>query len=180
MLVAKRRSQAATTDAMAGRHHRASEALGRGRRPGVLQLRSDRRRGEQLSCSTYVPGHAYQPPVPYVRATHNSLLRTVRAPGGWPLYVRRTRTRCSPPEHLVASGSVGLEPARPVRPGSRGDQTCTYGTQVSRCVPEVEGFAPDVFVAIGGGGFIPARMLRTEVKRVACRNPNPNPNPNLR
>jgi len=33
-------------------------------------------------------------------------------------------------------------------------------------VPEVEGFAPDVFVAIGGGGFIPARMLRTEVKRV--------------
>eukprot|EP00964_Phaeocystis_antarctica_P129512 scaffold93351_cov63-Phaeocystis_antarctica.AAC.3 len=92
---------------MAGRHHRASEALGRGRRPGVLQLRSDRRRGEQLGCSTYVPGYAYQPPVPYVRATHTSLLRTVRAPGGWPLYVRRTRTRCSPPEHLVASGSVG-------------------------------------------------------------------------
>ena len=47
-------------------------------------------------------------------------------------------------------------------------------------MPEVEGVAPDVFVAIGGGGFIPARMLRTEVKRVACRNPNPNPNPNLR
>ena len=36
---------------------------------------------------------------------------------------------------------------------------------VSRCVPEVEAFAPDVFVAIGGGGFIPARMLRTEVKK---------------
>ena len=26
-------------------------------------------------------------------------------------------------------------------------------------------FNPDVFVAIGGGGFIPARMLRTEVKK---------------
>ena len=38
-------------------------------------------------------------------------------------------------------------------------------SSVSRCVPEVEAFAPDVFVAIGGGGFIPARMLRTEVKK---------------
>ena len=36
---------------------------------------------------------------------------------------------------------------------------------VSASVPEVEAFAPDVFVAIGGGGFIPARMLRTEVKK---------------
>ena len=36
---------------------------------------------------------------------------------------------------------------------------------VSSCVPAVEAFAPDVFVAIGGGGFIPARMLRTEVKK---------------
>ena len=36
---------------------------------------------------------------------------------------------------------------------------------VSRAVPEVEAFNPDVFVAIGGGGFIPARMLRTEVKK---------------
>lgn len=36
---------------------------------------------------------------------------------------------------------------------------------VSSTVPEVEAFAPDVFVAIGGGGFIPARMLRTEVKK---------------
>ena len=36
---------------------------------------------------------------------------------------------------------------------------------VSRAVPEVEAFAPDVFVAIGGGGLIPARMLRTEVKK---------------
>ena len=38
-------------------------------------------------------------------------------------------------------------------------------TAVARCVPEVEAFAPDVFVAIGGGGFIPARMLRTKVKK---------------
>ena len=36
---------------------------------------------------------------------------------------------------------------------------------VSASVPQVEAFAPDVFVAIGGGGFIPARMLRTEVKK---------------
>jgi hypoxanthine phosphoribosyltransferase len=35
---------------------------------------------------------------------------------------------------------------------------------VSSTVPAVKAFAPDVFVAIGGGGFIPARMLRTEVK----------------
>ena len=36
---------------------------------------------------------------------------------------------------------------------------------VSSCVPAVKEFNPDVFVAIGGGGFIPARMLRTEVKK---------------
>ena len=36
---------------------------------------------------------------------------------------------------------------------------------VSNCVPAVEAFNPDVFLAIGGGGFIPARILRTEVKR---------------
>ena len=36
---------------------------------------------------------------------------------------------------------------------------------VSSAVPAVKAFAPDVFVAIGGGGFIPARMLRTEVKK---------------
>ena len=36
---------------------------------------------------------------------------------------------------------------------------------VSGSVPEVQAFAPDVFVAIGGGGFIPARMLRTEVQK---------------
>ena len=31
-------------------------------------------------------------------------------------------------------------------------------------VPQIQEFAPDVIVAIGGGGFIPARMLRTELK----------------
>ena len=31
-------------------------------------------------------------------------------------------------------------------------------------VPRIKAFAPDVIVAIGGGGFIPARMLRTEIK----------------
>ena len=36
---------------------------------------------------------------------------------------------------------------------------------VMACVPAVEEFKPDVFVAIGGGGFIPARMLRTKVKK---------------
>lgn len=35
---------------------------------------------------------------------------------------------------------------------------------VSRAVPAIRAFAPDVIVAIGGGGFIPARMLRTEVR----------------
>ena len=35
---------------------------------------------------------------------------------------------------------------------------------VSGAVPRVRAFRPDVIVAIGGGGFIPARMLRTEVK----------------
>eukprot|EP00041_Stephanoeca_diplocostata_P024707 m.633309 g.633309 ORF g.633309 m.633309 type:complete len:226 (-) comp22580_c0_seq40:3072-3749(-) len=34
---------------------------------------------------------------------------------------------------------------------------------VTRCVPKVKAFNPDVIVAIGGGGFIPARMLRTEI-----------------
>ncbi|KAG7348968.1 phosphoribosyltransferase [Nitzschia inconspicua] len=36
---------------------------------------------------------------------------------------------------------------------------------VSRLVPTLrEEFQPDVMIAIGGGGFIPARMLRTELK----------------
>ena len=35
---------------------------------------------------------------------------------------------------------------------------------VSASVDKVKAFKPDVIVAIGGGGFIPARMLRTEVK----------------
>ena len=35
---------------------------------------------------------------------------------------------------------------------------------VSSSVDRVKAFRPDVIVAIGGGGFIPARMLRTEVK----------------
>jgi hypothetical protein len=35
---------------------------------------------------------------------------------------------------------------------------------VSSLVPKVKEFKPDVIIAIGGGGFIPARMLRTEVK----------------
>jgi len=35
---------------------------------------------------------------------------------------------------------------------------------VSASVDRVKAFKPDVIVAIGGGGFIPARMLRTEVK----------------
>lgn len=36
---------------------------------------------------------------------------------------------------------------------------------ISSAVPKVQAFNPDVFLAIGGGGFIPARMLRTEVKK---------------
>lgn len=35
---------------------------------------------------------------------------------------------------------------------------------VSETVPLVRSFNPDVIVAIGGGGFIPARMLGTEIK----------------
>jgi hypoxanthine phosphoribosyltransferase len=31
-------------------------------------------------------------------------------------------------------------------------------------VPKIKEFKPDVIVAIGGGGFIPARMLRTQIK----------------
>lgn len=35
---------------------------------------------------------------------------------------------------------------------------------VAGLVPRVKEFKPDVIIAIGGGGFIPARMLRTQVK----------------
>lgn len=35
---------------------------------------------------------------------------------------------------------------------------------ITGLVPQIQEFAPDVIVAIGGGGFIPARMLRTELK----------------
>ena len=39
---------------------------------------------------------------------------------------------------------------------------------VMACVPAVEEFEPDVFVAIGGRGiFIPARMLRTSGSKKA-------------
>ena len=36
--------------------------------------------------------------------------------------------------------------------------------RLSRVVPELRRFAPDVIVAIGGGGFIPARVLRSSLK----------------
>ena len=35
---------------------------------------------------------------------------------------------------------------------------------VSNLVAPARAFKPDVIIAIGGGGFIPARMLRTELK----------------
>eukprot|EP00588_Corethron_pennatum_P014493 CAMPEP_0194277876 /NCGR_PEP_ID=MMETSP0169-20130528/10080_1 /TAXON_ID=218684 /ORGANISM="Corethron pennatum, Strain L29A3" /LENGTH=219 /DNA_ID=CAMNT_0039021941 /DNA_START=36 /DNA_END=691 /DNA_ORIENTATION=+ len=35
---------------------------------------------------------------------------------------------------------------------------------VSKLVPKIKEFDPSVIIAIGGGGFIPARMLRTELK----------------
>lgn len=35
---------------------------------------------------------------------------------------------------------------------------------VSALVPQIQEFEPSVIIAIGGGGFIPARMLRTELK----------------
>lgn len=44
----------------------------------------------------------------------------------------------------------------------------SYGdihSTVSKLVPELkENFQPDVLIAIGGGGFIPARILRTQLK----------------
>lgn len=62
------------------------------------------------------------------------------------------------------------DPAEKQRRSLAADGKCYFSyaqiaSAVSRCVPEVEAFNPDVFVAIGGGGFIPARMLRTEVKK---------------
>ncbi|VEU33655.1 unnamed protein product [Pseudo-nitzschia multistriata] len=35
---------------------------------------------------------------------------------------------------------------------------------MSRLVPRIKAFDPSVIIAIGGGGFIPARILRTELK----------------
>ncbi|KAL7572513.1 hypothetical protein ACA910_000337 [Epithemia clementina (nom. ined.)] len=35
---------------------------------------------------------------------------------------------------------------------------------ISSLVPELQAFHPDVMIAIGGGGFIPARILRTQLK----------------
>lgn len=35
---------------------------------------------------------------------------------------------------------------------------------VTRLVPQIQEFNPFVIIAIGGGGFIPARMLRTELQ----------------
>jgi uncharacterized protein len=35
---------------------------------------------------------------------------------------------------------------------------------VTSLVPQIHEFNPSVIIAIGGGGFIPARMLRTELK----------------
>jgi len=35
---------------------------------------------------------------------------------------------------------------------------------ITSLVPQIKAFNPDVIIAIGGGGFIPARMLRTELK----------------
>ena len=35
---------------------------------------------------------------------------------------------------------------------------------ITALTPQIEKFKPDVIIAIGGGGFIPARMLRSSIK----------------
>ena len=53
-------------------------------------------------------------------------------------------------------------------PADDGKVYYSYGDihdSVSRLVPTLQtDFVPTVMIAIGGGGFIPARMLRTELK----------------
>ncbi len=69
----------------------------------------------------------------------------------------------------VMSGAK-QDPTEKVHRSLAADGKCYYSyaqvaSAVMNCVPAVESFGPDVFVAIGGGGFIPARMLRTKVKK---------------
>lgn len=73
-------------------------------------------------------------------------------------------------DRLVQSVNAKQDPVEKNKRSLAADGKCYFSyaqiaSAVHRAVPEVEAFAPDVFVAIGGGGFIPARMLRTEVKK---------------
>jgi uncharacterized protein len=65
--------------------------------------------------------------------------------------------------------STSTPPPAPVKsPADDGKVYYSYADiheSMSRLVPTLQkDFKPDVMIAIGGGGFIPARMLRTELK----------------
>lgn len=53
------------------------------------------------------------------------------------------------------------------------DGKCYYSWQqieetLAQVAPALHNFAPDVIIAIGGGGFIPARVLRSSIQVHHC------------
>ena len=82
----------------------------------------------------------------------------------------KAASRASAPRRrlLEYSRSVTMTPSpaasRSLAPDGR--QYFSYAqiaATISSTVPAVRDFRPDLIIAIGGGGYIPARMLRTEV-----------------
>lgn len=62
----------------------------------------------------------------------------------------------SPEEHKLAK-----------KPAPDGRVYFSYAevhSSVTSLIPQLQAFKPDVMIAIGGGGFIPARILRTQLK----------------
>jgi len=67
-----------------------------------------------------------------------------------------------------AEGQAKQDPAnKPTKTPIDGKVYFSYAEihdTVSKLVPQIQEFDPTVIIAIGGGGFIPARMLRTELQ----------------
>lgn len=66
---------------------------------------------------------------------------------------------------MAATSSLPIPAKTPADDGKVYFSYCDIHESVSKLVPTLqERFQPSVMIAIGGGGFIPARILRTELK----------------
>jgi len=77
---------------------------------------------------------------------------------------RRTQTRTGMASAVAKQDPAGKKARSVAADGKVYFSYAQIHDAVSSLAPRVKEFKPDVIIAIGGGGFIPARMLRTIVK----------------